>query len=386
MLNQPNWYVADSVPIEGNRYLLVERHYDVEQVVSALVAAGIELDKLEFVVAGDEFSVVAAAVLSAAFGLPGMSVATAIACRDKDIQKRVLRSAGIACADSLRLEPPHGAEAPPADTVELLPGVLKPVAGASTAGVVPVLDDAGLAAELASPERRVAGPLLLERRIDGRELCADGFIVGGQLQLLALSRYRHNLLDIREGKLPTLVSLDARQYPDFHRSAARLVTRALAAVGLADGVFHIELFDTKQGLVIGELAARAGGALVVDAVHRKYGVNLQHARACVTLGLPQPAREEPSAEAVGFTFLGLPPGTIRDMPGVEEVLARPGIELATIDLRVGDAVPDARVATSVRAGIALLTALTEAELERRMDDLQAWFTSRSYVVGEPGCE
>jgi hypothetical protein len=68
------------------------------------------------------------------------------------------------------------------------------------------------------------------------------------------------------------------------------------------------------------------------------------------------------------------------MPTPEELQSRPGVELVRILVHTGEVMPDMRTSTAHSAGFALLVADGEAELEERMDDLNAYLSAQARVA------
>ena len=358
--------------------LLVER-YDVEEILSSLSRREIDTDDLRFIVAGDEFAIVCAATLAEALGRSDITISTALACRDKTVQKRRIREHGIPCADWQAIDPVTAFVGREAEYAGLLPGVLKPVSQASTIGTMRVESIEQLAKELNRLVAENATAHILESWVEGREMHSDGVVENGRIVAFGVTRYRHNLLTVREGNLLASITLDPTEHATLYAEMRELTDRSLRAVGLTDGIFHLEAFHGPDGFVFGELAARAGGVYVIDVMIRKFGVNLPYARARAALGLPQQTLRVPDRRSFGQTVLWLPPGVIRRMPTLVDVEARPGVELASLDVQPGDTMVDTRYASTARAGLALLIADDETELERRMDDLTAWFADASLI-------
>jgi biotin carboxylase len=356
---------------------------DVEQLLAA-VHRDCAADEIRGVYTWHEFYQVAAAALAASLGVPtAQGAPAALLFRDKYLQKQALARAGVATAAQV----PLGALAPGRrETLSALgqPLVIKPSldASANLAEKLTSRDDLnGFAARIAESG---AGHTLFhaEEFIDGTEMHLDGVLRGGEPYLLSISRYTENLLRIRDGAVVGSVLLDPshheRTYDELHEYAVKV----LGVLGMRDGVFHLEFFETAEGYVVGECASRPGGGMIVAAVKRKFGADLwaEHARAA--LGVTTSRRAALSQMCVGWTLLPAPQGLIRQLPTAEEVLAQDGVVDVALNVSAGDHMGDMRKSTHVRAGLAMLETDDETSLRTAMASLVAWFSSRVNVERE----
>jgi hypothetical protein len=158
--------------------------------------------------------------------------------------------------------------------------------------------------------------------------------------------------------------------------------KVLGVLGMRDGVFHLEFFETAGGYVLGECASRPGGGMIVAAVKRKFGADLwaEHVRAA--LGVPSPRRPALSKTCIGWTLLPAPQGLIRQLPAAEEVLAQDGVIDVALNISTGDNMGDMRKSTHIRAGLAMLESDDETSLRTVMESLVTWFGSRVNVAPE----
>ncbi len=331
-----------------------------------------------------ELAVVSAALVASELEAAGMTVRTALACRDKAVQKRLLRAAGLPCADQVVFEPPASKWAALATSLDpvALPGVLKPVAGGGSRGASVVQDTDGLVAALAAAEGGDAQ--VLESFITGAELHCDGYVTGGRLGFLSVSRYGEPVLSVRAGRpLRSHVVGDAE--PALLAAARTLTDLALAALGVADSVFHLEAFDTPAGLVFSEVAARPGGGFVTQAVEARHGVELRHAALRIALGRPPEHAAPARTGSVGFTFLPAPAGRVDAVPDLAELAGLPGVLRVDLQASVGDTMADMTQDSAKRLGLVLCEADDDAMLHRRLDAVVDLSRERtSVLVGATG--
>ncbi|MGW1835158.1 ATP-grasp domain-containing protein [Streptomyces sp. NPDC002067] len=340
---------------------------DAEAVLAGLARSGRRPRGFAAVAAAHESAVVTAAVLAQLGGAASLPVETALALRDKDVQKRLVRAAGVATARSAVVA--ASAEVP---LTELrFPVVVKPLNGDAGTGA----DLLRSAAHARTWTYRAAcdGPWQVEEFVSGSEVHLDGVVRAGEVTALAVSRYLRNVLDTRDGAPMGSVVADPGRDPALYRDGRALAARAVTALGHREGVFHLEAFRRPDGeLVFGECAGRVAGGRIDEAVHRKLGVDLHAQWAAALLGLPGPAAA-PAArtEAFGYVLLSAPPGIVDEAPATDDILAREGVVSAERARRTRGARTGRPVAfTAVRA---VLTGKDEEQVTRRAEDLAEWF-------------
>jgi hypothetical protein len=198
-----------------------------------------------------ELAVEPAAVLAEALGLPGITAATAHTLRHKDLCRGVLRSAAFVQPEVLVTDDRDEA-AEFITSTGSGPWIVKPRDGMGSAGIDLVVDVASLDAALTARPR--AAPFLVETFVIGREMSVEGFVVGGRAVPLCLTEKRVGPWFVEIGhRIPAPMEV-----ADIERVEEQ-VTRAARVLGLTHGLFHIELWLTRDGLVFGEFHARPGG-------------------------------------------------------------------------------------------------------------------------------
>ncbi|MFF3767180.1 acetyl-CoA carboxylase biotin carboxylase subunit family protein [Streptomyces sp. NPDC001922] len=270
-----------------------------DDLVAGVTARVQPSDGYQKVLSLSEFGILEAVHIRRHLGLPGPSAGRIELVRDKVRMKETLAGSGIRF--------PRFVGAPPACGPLPWSGktVLKPRSGASSEGVM-VLETAR---EALSAYRKLPDPenYQLEEHIEGDILHIDGLMQDGRFLELAASRYVNKPVEFAGG-LP----LGSYQIPltEAHRDLAREVSLAL---GIEEGCVHLEAFHTADDeLVFLEVANRVGGAGVVTAHERRYGVHLPSHEIAVRLGLERPPSTERSGRYHGWlAFPGhhLPAGT-----------------------------------------------------------------------------
>ncbi|GAA4430738.1 hypothetical protein ACFQV2_20965 [Actinokineospora soli] len=351
------------------RMVVVPDPERLDDVVSALLREGVDPAAFDVVISEHEECLVPAAVLAAAYGRPGMAVGTAVALRDKAVQKARVRAAGIpvaGCHTIVRIE-----ELADSD----LPCVVKPLAGCSTKLTFAVHNATDrVDAVRAVTASGTAGPWLVEEFMSGVEYHVDGVVRGGEVLFAGVSKYLQNVIEIQRGGLVGSVAVDPSS--PLTARARELCAAALRAIGHADGVFHLEFFDQGDRLAFSECAGRIGGGMVLETTRAKFGVDLYDEWVAAVLGRPSGLVESVDPRPYGWVQLTAPAGRVLALPSPEEVRARPGVVALQTAVSVGDTVPDPASASNARAGRVTMVGETEDGLASDMRALVAWFHSQ----------
>lgn len=242
---------------------------DVEGVLRDLGAAfgALAFDRVECLW---EPHVILAARLRERLGVPGMDVDTVTGFRDKSIMKERLLARGLRVPRYARVT--REAEARDAASEIGFPVVVKPTAGAGTADTY----GAGSASELEEVLARVAhvlarpgGELSVEEYVEGDEFTYDAVAVAGEPVFESVAQYHPKPLESRnlEWISPAQIVFRDPYRPEL-MPGIELGRAALGALGMGTGFVHMEWFRKRDGeAVFGEIAARNGGAKLVDQMN-----------------------------------------------------------------------------------------------------------------------
>jgi len=225
-------------------------------------AGPLRFDHIESVWEG---TVLLAARLRDALGVPGLNYEQVVRFRDKDKMKQAIDAAGIRTARHERAS--SSRECLAAAEKVGYPICLKPVAGAGSADTFRVESAAQLESTLAKvphiPEWNI------EEFIDGDEYTWDTICVDGNIVFESVSWYRPPPLIGRsvEWISPQTVTLRDIDEPKFAGGRA-LGRNVLKALEQQTGFAHMEWFLKRDGeAVFGEIAARPPGAHSVDTMN-----------------------------------------------------------------------------------------------------------------------
>jgi biotin carboxylase len=251
-----------------------EFHYVRREMPEADIRKGMahvaRTERIDCIVALDDFDVELAAMLREYLVLPGMGVTTARAFRDKLTMRTRARAAGIACPEFVPL---LNDEAIREWTARIAPPwVVKPRSQAAAIGIKKV----GSAVELGAVLEALGdgrADYLLEAFVAGDVYHVDSIVAGGRPQFAIVSRYATPPMQVaHEGGI-----FVTRTLPDGDPAVDPLRAvnaRLLDAFGLDNGVSHTEFIHGDGGWFFLETSARVGGAFIVDMIEAATGINL----------------------------------------------------------------------------------------------------------------
>jgi len=216
--------------------------------------------------------IVLAARMRERWGVPGMSVDTAIGFRDKDVMKQRVEAAGLRVPRAARA---RSARQVWAAAEEIgYPLILKPIAGAGSADTYRV-DDAADLQRVLDAVRHVP-EVSVEEFVHGEERTYDTVCVDGQPLFENVAQYLPRPLEARstEWISPVIITVRDLERPEL-QPGLELGRAVLGALGMQDGFTHMEWFLTDDGeAVFGEIGARPGGAHLVDQMNYTCDVDL----------------------------------------------------------------------------------------------------------------
>lgn len=254
----------------------------------------------------DEARVLQCAKVAEALDLPGGDAAAAMRCRDKRLTRVALADSGIPQPRSVLADSVEAARAA-ADDIGY-PVVLKPRAMAASLGVVRVEDAAeltarfGFARDVTIPGAWRYESVLVEQFAPGYEISVDSAVHRGVVHPLFVARkqvgyppYFEEIGHVVDAADPLLRDPAIDKYlSDVH-----------AAVGLTDGMSHVELKIGPYGPQLIEVNARLGGGLIPYLGALATGIEPGPVAAAVACGLPPvliTTRRE--VAAVRFFYVG----------------------------------------------------------------------------------
>ncbi len=162
--------------------------------------------------------------------------------------------------------------------------------------------------------------VVIEHWIEGSEHSAEVLIWNGKTSLLCIGQKIKSLLPYR---VDVSVQYPAQLTAAQESTVAEMCHRAVTALGLTQGVAHIEFAYTDHGPVLFELGARCGGGHTPQIAHHVSGVN-EFVEACrMACGLSPSQFEPKSRRGADYRFLVFAPGVVKRV-AIPDTLAADG--------------------------------------------------------------
>jgi len=228
-------------------------------------------ERLDHIVALDDFDVETAAMLREYLNVAGMGVTTARGFRDKLAMRTRARAAGIPIPAFVHaLHHPTIAEWTQRHPA---PWVLKPRSQAAAIGIRKIASAEDLWRTLEALGDTQAD-FVLEQFLPGDVYHVDSIVFDGKLQFAKASRYRMPPMSVaHEGGI--FVTSTIRDDDPRATALREMNDRVLTSFGLRRGASHTEFIHALDGnWYFLETSARVGGAYIVDVVEAASGLNL----------------------------------------------------------------------------------------------------------------
>jgi biotin carboxylase len=255
------------------------------------------------------------------------------------------------------------------------PCVVKPLMLTGSRGVIRADDPQTLVAALERLGRLLDDPavaridpqaarrVLVEAYVPGPEVALEGLLSYGNLEVLAI----YDKPDPLEGPFfeETIYVTPSRLGPEAQERIVRATAAAARALGLETGSLHAEIRlgdgapvgrvgtgelgstgpvaggsgNPPRGPVVIELAARSIGGLCSRTLTFDGGLTLEDVVVRHALGgWPPPARERRPSGVMMIPIPARVPSVLREVGGLEEARAVPGVSELVISARVGETV------------------------------------------------
>ena len=311
-------------------------------------------ERIDRIVALDDFDVELAAMLREHLFVPGMGETTGRAFRDKLSMRRRARSAGIPCPEFVHILNDDAinewtSRVPP-------PWVMKPRGQAAAIGIRKLHSADELWRAIDGTGDAFA-EYVLEQFIPGDVFHVDSVVFERRVRFAVASRYSTPPMAVaHDGGIFGTRTLSPRD--PLSQALLASNARVLESFGLVRGASHTEFIHARTGeWYFLETSARVGGAFIVDVVEAATGINLW--------------REWAKVEIAGEGGTYEPPAARDDCGGIVLSLARqewPDMSSYT------DPEIKVRVSKARHAGL-IVTSEDPIRVERLIDD----YTRRFYT-------
>jgi D-alanine-D-alanine ligase-like ATP-grasp enzyme len=272
------------------------------------------------------------AEVRAHFGVEGTSVHTATLFREKAQMKDALRAAGLPVARHRLVTSAQGADAFAAEVG--FPIILKPPAGMGAKATFRVSDRAELAHAVAGFGASPSNPVLAEEMLRGKEHSFETITVAGEPKAWSFSRYLPGCLEVLENPwMQWAVVLPREIDSPLHDRARDLGFAAIRALGLQDGMTHMEWFERDDGsLAIGEIAQRPPGPQLCQMTGLVNDIDVYRAWARSVIDGELDAPWERTYAAGCAYIRGMGHGQVAAIRGVKETHAAVGASIVEAKL------------------------------------------------------
>lgn len=272
------------------------------------------------VIAGTESAVLPAALARRQLGARFCSAASAARCHDKLVMKQHLARFGIAMthfvADDSSLDPQQLFD-------RLGTPVVRKYRKSSGGKGMQLL----WGPEDYSQGRH--GQCILERYVDAPEASIESFIDQGEIRFTNITQYHRKA---HCNFVPAVLE------PGLKKKLLALNERVIAALGIAWGMTHLEVYLTESGPLFGEIALRPPGGYIMNAILHAWDFNPWAAVLAMELGeaFDFPTRLSAYA-AAEVLYPG--PGRVLAIKGKAKVMSEQGVRECRLKLKVGDVLP-----------------------------------------------
>jgi len=205
--------------------------------------------------------------------------------------------------------------------------------------------------------------VVIEQCVEGSEHSAEVLIWEGKTSVLCIGQKIKSRLPYR---VDVSVQYPAQLTAVQEATVADMCNRAVFALGLTQGVAHVEFGYTNHGPVLFELGARCGGGHTPQIAHHVSGVN-EFVEACrMACGTP-PSQFEPSRRrGADYRFLVFAPGVVEQV-AITGTLGSDGDILDVgVTVQPGDEIRPLH-STSERVGFLVAVGETLPEAVERAD-------------------
>ncbi len=255
--------LPDDVKHWLTHYVQIGNVTDVEQLEHAVrsVQSKVTVNRLEATI---ESHMMAAARVRERCGIAGTSVQTTFLCRDKPAMKEALRTAGVACAQSLG-----------SDDVEEIrefaarvgfPLIVKPRDGAGASGTSRVDNEAELLRALQEGGVGRGRGVAVEEFIDGHEGFCDTIAIDGVVVHDFVTHYYPNVLEAMRTRWisPRFITTNRIESVPAYEEVRVMAQKVVTALDIGTSATHMEWFFGSKGLKFSEIGCRPPGVRTWD--------------------------------------------------------------------------------------------------------------------------
>jgi biotin carboxylase len=201
-----------------------------------------------------------------------------------------------------------------------LPLVIKPPAGMGAKATFRITSLELLGQALRSLGVGPQEPILVEEMLRGTEHSFETITIGGEPRVWSLADYQPGCLEVLENPWIQWACILPKELDAAHYQDAKVAgIAAIKALGLKDGMTHMEWFHRKDGsLAIGEIAQRPPGGQLLHMTGAVHDIDIYRAwaRSVIDGALDAPWHRK---YAAGTAYIrGMGRGRVASVRGVRE--------------------------------------------------------------------
>lgn len=288
------------------------------------------------ITAGTDASMTVAAVASA-LQLPGIRFVDAEAASNKVKMRQRLKEFGMPIPRFAAVWSLQDAK----DALDSLtfPLVMKPADNMGARGVIKVTNKDDLPTAFRHAKRFCpTGELILEEYMEGPELSVDALAFQGQIRMTGIA---DRIIEREPYFIEVGHNMPSAMSKEVLEEVERVMAGGMRALGIHLGAGKGDIKVTKDGVKIGEIAARlSGGFMSAFTYPLSTGVNLNRAALLISLG-ETPDNLDPVLSRVSIErSLLSKPGKLISIGGVEETKKIDGVTEVFIQSKPGDIIKE----------------------------------------------
>lgn len=288
------------------------------------------------ITAGTDASMTVAAVASA-LQLPGIRFVDAEAASNKVKMRQRLKEFGMPIPRFAAVWSLQDAK----DALDSLtfPLVMKPADNMGARGVIKVTNKDDLPTAFRHAKRFCpTGELILEEYMEGPELSVDALAFQGQIRMTGIA---DRIIEREPYFIEVGHNMPSAMSKEVLEEVERVMAGGMRALGIHLGAGKGDIKVTKEGVKIGEIAARlSGGFMSAFTYPLSTGVNLNRAALLISLG-ETPDNLDPVLSRVSIErSLLSKPGKLISIGGVEETKKIDGVSEVFIQSKPGDIIKE----------------------------------------------
>ncbi|MZE54273.1 ATP-grasp domain-containing protein [Streptomyces sp. SID5770] len=295
---------------------------------------------IDIILSPSERCLQAGGYLRSFFALPGMGYEIANLFSNKAAMKVRMRESGIPIADFRVIQSIEHVES--AAYEMKWPLVVKPAVGQGCMDTHLLRNIRDFKNLLSSEDGKALAendsPIIAERFMPmNSELHCDGIVQNGEIKFASVSEYLKPIMETSPDGLRGTYTLEKDE--PLGILIKEMHEKTVKSLGLFNGVTHMEIFNTEEGLIVGEISCRPPGAGVTDSMILKFGVNQW--QACIDLAvnerkLLQIPQQPENDDLIVNLWLPAALGKIKKISTDQDLMGVPGVIRVDMFARPGD--------------------------------------------------